>query len=451
MRLYPSSYTVEIPDGDELLLFNTRTLYFGRLDADLYRKVLSLTGAPDNGNAGDVGNETVRHAAFLLRQKGFFVDDPSLERERVAGRFERQRHSRTHLGLTIAPTLDCNFACPYCYECPEAHTMSSDTVERIEGHVAGELASGRFSSMHVTWYGGEPLLPESFDVVVSLSERLLSSCRRHDVSYSANIITNGYLLDRATARRLADLRVALAQVTLDGPPELHDRTRTLKNGSGTFSRIMSNIRSARDLLRFSIRMNVNAGNADAVLALKQVLREEGMLSDPSRTAFYLSPVRSYTSSCQGGECLSNSSFYRLQLELLVRGINEDGFQVVEEYPVLKESVCTAIGSDSFVIGPSGELYKCWLDLGRKERSVGVLGADGPELNRRMERWTDFSPSAKDCRDCPMLPLCMGGCPELNLRSSSGDENQACCSWKYFLREHLLHLAHPQPLKDGDFS
>ncbi|ASQ90488.1 hypothetical protein CHL67_05730 [Prosthecochloris sp. GSB1] len=452
MRLYPSSYTVVIPDGDDLLLFNTRTLYFGRLGADLYREVLLLIGAlDDGGDARGISNENARAAAFLLRQKGFFVDDPFRERERVAERFERQRGNRGHLGLTIAPTLDCNFACSYCYERSEPFTMSSETVERVAVHVARELASGRFRSMHVTWYGGEPLLPESFDVVVSLSERMLSSCGLYDVSYSANIITNGYLLDRMTARRLVDNRVALAQITLDGPPELHDRTRTLKNGSGTFGRIMSNIRSARDLLRFSIRMNVNAGNADAVLALKRVLREEGMLADAGRTAFYLSPVRSYTASCQGGECLTDSSFYRLQLELLARGINEDGFTVVEEYPALKESVCTAIGSDSFVIGPSGELYKCWLDLGRKERSVGALGSDGPELNRRMARWTEFSPSSSGCRDCSMLPLCMGGCPELNLRSRDGEENLACCNWKYVLREHLLHIAHCQPSKEGDVS
>ncbi|MBL6956366.1 MAG: SPASM domain-containing protein [Chlorobium phaeobacteroides] len=442
MKLYPSFYTVAVPEGNELLLFNTRTLYFGRLDAALYRNVLVLVDDLNCGRVEKNSDEDVRSTAFLLRQKGFFVEDPVREREGVASRFERRRKSGGHLGLTIAPTLDCNFSCPYCYERPERFTMSPETVSRIAEYVEGELASGRYSSMHVTWYGGEPLLSGSFEVVVSLSEKLLAGCDFHGTAYSANIITNGYLLDRAKASRLAGLKVALAQITLDGPPELHDRTRIMKNGAGSFERIMRNIRSSRDFLRFSIRMNVNAGNADTVMDLKRVLRDEGMLDDQGRTALYVSPVRSYTSSCQGGDCLSNSAFYRLQLDLLRQGINDDGFQVVEEYPSLKESVCTAVGADSYVIGPSGELYKCWLDLGRAEHSVGMIGQNGPDLNERIARWTGFRPfdAGSDCAECDMLPVCMGGCPELNLRSRGGEDNMACCNWKYVLREHLLHIA-----------
>ncbi|MCW8815082.1 MAG: hypothetical protein OQK59_03790, partial [Chlorobium sp.] len=131
MKLYPSFYTVAVPEGNELLLFNTRTLYFGRLDAALYRNVLVLVDDLNCGRVEKNSDEDVRSTAFLLRQKGFFVEDPVREREGVASRFEYRRKRGGHLGLTIAPTLDCNFSCPYCYERPERFTMSPETVSRI--------------------------------------------------------------------------------------------------------------------------------------------------------------------------------------------------------------------------------------------------------------------------------------------------------------------------------
>jgi uncharacterized protein len=188
-------------------------------------------------------------------------------------------------------------------------------------------------------------------------------------------------------------------------------------------------------------MNVTRKNAQSIAGLKRILREEGILDNVGRTVFYISSVRSYTTTCQSGDCLKNASFYKLQFELLKQGINDDGFQVVEDFPVSKTSVCTAVGADSFVIGPDGDLYKCWLDLGRHELAVGHIGDGSLELNEKIAKWQDFQPfDDANCGLCTMLPVCMGGCPELNMRSVREEENQACCSWKYQLQDHLLHLA-----------
>lgn len=440
--LYPSRYNVIVPDGDDVLIFNTHSLCFGRLRASLYSDALELVESL-NAEAETLNiSDQIRAVAFEMRQKGFFVQDLSTERTVVTNRFEQRKNTRNHFGLTIAPTVDCNFACPYCYEYTDYSVMPDKVQHDIAAYIDRTLASGRYKSMHVTWYGGEPLLGDSFKALEFLSGKIITACRNNDIPYSANIITNGYLLDRKTAVRLAACEISLAQITLDGPGEIHDQTRMLKNGQETFDRILQNIKNSRDLLRFSIRMNVNEGNASSVMQLKQLLLEERILDDSGRVALYLSPVRSYTSSCQSGDCLSNASFYKLQLELIKKGINNSGFQVVEEYPVLKESVCTAVGPDSYVIGPSGELYKCWLDLGRHELSVGYVDCKGLHLNARIKKWHDFLPFDEEsqCASCTMLPVCMGGCPELNIRGRYEGENRACCNWKYYLEEHLLYLA-----------
>lgn len=439
--LYPSAYNVVVPNGNEVLLFNTHTLYFGRLDTSLYREAEELVAALRDNPGRKLPDSQAKQVAFELRQGGFFVEDREAEVVSVISRFDNQKQTRQHFGLTIAPTDGCNFACPYCYEHLNYASMTEETQRHVADYIERSLAEGGFTSMHVTWYGGEPLIPQSLNAIEYLTGRIVAACDKYKVSYSANMISNGYLLSRQVAERLAAWKIALVQITLDGPVDQHNKTRVLKTGVGTFERIVENIKANTDLLRFSIRMNVTRENAGSVADLKNFLREAGILNDAGRTSFYVSPVRSYTSTCRTSECMSNAEFYRLQLELLKNGINDDGCYVVEDFPVSKQSVCTAVGEDSFVIGPSGDLYKCWLDLGRKELSVGNIGADAHELNAQMSKWMGFSPFEESgCGTCTVLPLCMGGCPELNMRSIGENENQACCNWKYFLKEHLLHLS-----------
>lgn len=439
--LWPSAYNVVQPYGDEVLLFNTRSLYFGRMNAANYTAVEEAMASWRDDPACKPDDEAIRRVAFELRQGGFLVEDREEEVQSVISRFDRQKASRQHFGLTIAPTDGCNFACPYCYEHLNYACMSADMQRQVADFIERNIAGGGFSSMHITWYGGEPLIPQSLAAIEYLSERIIQACDRHKVGYSANIISNGYLLTRSVAERLAAQKIALMQVTLDGPAQQHDKTRILKSGDGTFDRIIENIRANLDLLRFSIRMNVSYENAGSVVELKDYLRQAGILGNAERATFYVSPVRSYTTSCRSAECMTNAEFYKLQLDLLKQGINDEGFHVVEDFPTSKESICTAVGEDSFVIGPSGDLYKCWLDLGRKELSVGNIAAGNCELNAQMEKWRGFNPfDDAGCGDCAMLPVCMGGCPELNMRSNGEPENQACCNWKYYLKDHLLHIA-----------
>lgn len=445
--LWPSAYNFVQPYGDEVLLFNTRTLYFGRMAAAHYAAVEKAMASWRGDPACKPTDESIRRIAFELRQSGFLVEDREEEVQSIISRFVRQKASRQHFGLTIAPTDGCNFACPYCYEHLNFTSMSIDMQKQVADFIERNIVGGDFTSMHITWYGGEPLTPQSLAAIEYLSKRIIQTCEQHNVAYSANIISNGYLLTRSVAEMLAEQKVSLMQVTLDGPAQQHDKTRVLKSGAGTFDRIIENIRANLDLLRYSIRMNVSHENADSIVALKDYLRQNGILGDAERATFYVSPVRSYTTSCRSAECMTNAEFYKLQLELLKQGINDDGFPVVEDYPTSKESICTAVGEDSFVIGPSGDLYKCWLDLGRNELSVGNIAAGECELNAGMEKWRGFNPfNEANCGLCTMLPVCMGGCPELNMRSNGEPENQACCNWKYFLKDHLLHIA--QQAKTG---
>ena len=91
--------------------------------------------------------------------------------------------------------------------------------------------------------------------------------------YNAEIVTNGYLLDERNAAMLGRCRVGLAQITLDGVEEGHDRTRHLAGGGKTFGRICENLRHVKLPFKVHIRHNVHEGNLHETETLKAFVKQ----------------------------------------------------------------------------------------------------------------------------------------------------------------------------------
>lgn len=62
----------------------------------------------------------------------------------------------SQLQLTILPTEQCNFRCKYCYESFPDNTMNQEVKDSIIMYLKKNLH--HFSSLHISWFGGEPLL-----------------------------------------------------------------------------------------------------------------------------------------------------------------------------------------------------------------------------------------------------------------------------------------------------
>src|SRR5262249_18370550 len=128
-------------------------------------------------------------------------------------------------------------------------------------------------SFSVTWFGGEPLVGKS--AVLALSDQFIERCDRARVSYTADIVTNGSLLDEATCVQLRERRIIRTQVSLDGPPHIHDRMRPMVGGRGTFWKIVGNLHTAIKYLDISIRINIDHHNLQYAEALLKILKDEG--------------------------------------------------------------------------------------------------------------------------------------------------------------------------------
>jgi uncharacterized protein len=106
--------------------------------------------------------------------------------------------------------------------------------------------------------------------------------RKQGASYRFTIITNGSLLTRRVAEKLAPLGLENVKITIDGPAEIHDRNRPFKSGAGSFHTIIHNIHETCDLVSISIGGNYESHNYEKFPLLLDYLMSSGLTPDRLR-------------------------------------------------------------------------------------------------------------------------------------------------------------------------
>ena len=377
----------------------------------------------DNFAAYGEDNPQVRHLVEL----GFLVDFDELAYLRNRARLDCGNTSE--LKLTICPTLACNFACPYCFERHRTGAMSQSVQDDVLAFAQAAVNKCHPARMQVTWYGGEPLLQPQ--IIRSLSERLMRLCEERKIAYDASIITNGYFLSPKTYELLRDCKVDSIQITLDGPnASTHNKTRHLVGGGGTFEKILQSIAAAPRELELTVRCNVHKRNMDEYAQLEERI---DALARKSGANIGVYAGRMETSGDYAELSVPMDEFARFRKKTA-----HEVTRVAYVGPV-----CMVPKLADVVIDERGNLYKCLESVGREEEAFGNVcdydlaapaqqGAATDVLSRCYDQaW----PKDDECMDCPVLPACMGGCPQ---RRWEG--RKECSEIRYLLDEYVIELA-----------
>ncbi len=370
----------------------------------------------------------------LLADQGMLVPEERDERAAALTRYRERRASTRSLRLTIAPTMDCNFSCPYCYEHRVPGVMSDETADQVVSFATNRIQQSE--RLSVTWYGGEPLLVP--DRVIDLTGRLRQLAESMDKEWWFSIVTNGYRMDGTMARQLADAGITDAQVTLDGPPEFHDNRRKHNNGTGTFQRILENLRSAVDVLEtVRVRMNVDAQNATGWQALMEILAEAGLAEKVRFSLAHVDTINDANAPYQCN-CLDAGAFADTWVDWAM-----DAYRQGKTMGLPAMTVCSMVSRWAYVIGPGGWITSCWNHPFNPETAIGHVSK--PEQVDPEDTWEQFDPmNWAECRECTLLPACMGNCPDRLVQSGV---DAACERWKHCLRETvILHTL--QKVKGG---
>src|SRR5687768_1914807 len=105
-----SIFNLRVPlPGNDVFLMNTLT------DAQLV--VSSDVAALLDGNGDSTLLDGEAQEAFnLLRENGFLVPSREHDRKELDDYLSKVKSDRTELNVTVLTTLQCNFACDYCYQ-----------------------------------------------------------------------------------------------------------------------------------------------------------------------------------------------------------------------------------------------------------------------------------------------------------------------------------------------
>lgn len=74
------------------------------------------------------------------------------------------------------------------------------------------------------------------------------------------------------------------------------------------------------------------------------------------------------------QCFSDKEFSEEEFNFYIEALKR-GFNLIN-IPGQNLGICGAISLNNYVIDPLGDLYKCWNEIGRKEKAVGNV-VEGP--------------------------------------------------------------------------
>lgn len=392
---------------------------FAELDRGTYAHLQTLQNSESEGNSFD------RETEALLRKLKVIDVDEEKEKNRYRFNIMSRRFNLNSLNLTINPTLSCNFACPYCFESSHPALFMTDEVE--DDIISFIKSHKKITHLNVTWFGGEPLL--AFDRIVSLTKKMQAL----GLSYSAGMITNGYLLTEEKLAKFKELTISSVQITIDGNEETHNSRRFLKSGGDTYQRIMSNLEKVGKLApdtRFSIRVNIDRTNEQEYFEVYKTFRDKA-IPNVSVSPGFVNDSDENPNPCVC-DSIAKSAF--LKKAYYRYGQYNDIF-----YPSAEVSVCGVRNPNAVVIGPVGELYKCWNDVGDFSRSYGTLrkGITNEAILLEYLAGADHL-ADPDCNACIFLTRCDGGCPYNRIKDmKKGRKNSSCSLFKENIEDFLL--------------
>lgn len=433
MKPSPYNHFFEITGGRFVLAYNSYSGAFAEIEKENYPRVQQLLTHPDNA-------ATPQDHEFLqcLKDGKFLIPDAVDQTAALRTKARAVRLEGKTLTLTIAPTLACNFDCHYCFEARSNIRMSEETQEALLRFSDRHLM--RSGALRVCWFGGEPTL--CLPIIERVQSRLLEAAEKRRVGIvPGGIITNGYLLDAAMAQRLKDLQIGHAQITIDGPQPVHDRRRKLRNGQGTFDRIIDNLTATADILNVNVRINVDKDNVDSAREVVDLLQQRGILP---KVAVGFAQVRSSGNTCADvrDRCYDHREFAQTLVQIH-RRLLEDGINRADYPHPLAGAACGAVAEGYYVISPTGHLFRCWEELSMDaKKSIGSIYTAEPEpfQHENLEAYTSWDPfKLTSCKECNILPICMGGCPLTGLQEKKSGAG-TCATWKYNLKE-MLELAY----------
>ena len=373
--------------------------------------------------AGEAFDDRVEELGFVVREAYDEADHSLKLREAVKHAPDQALH------ITVVPGLACNFSCGYCYNGTGHQARKiADVFSRALDHIKANMVPG--APVHVTWYGGEPLL--YLPRIRRFTKEVTALCDAAGSRYSCDLLTNASLLTAEAGEAIAEARTTSIQVSIDWPVEVSERHERGERPEASLAKVIENINNLPVEVEVTVRINVFPG---FLPTFEQLVR---MLVTGIRRPFeaYLHRIHRSNHPDHVDRSLElaihDPSHYYREYMAAVRQLEAHGLHYYDLPQLNEHGVCMAQTRGKVVIGPFEGARKCI----REVYGAGAVVDDEGKPNEIAEFYLNSEIDRDSvCRKCTYLPICGGGCVKDQLESPD-DVSDRCTPWKFVLRDRL---------------
>ena len=310
----------------------------------------------------------------------------------------------------------CNMYCSYCFAERGEYGGGGGLMELETAKKAIDFlvlnSSGR-KTLDVDFFGGEPLL--NWEVVKDTVKYAREVTQRSGKRFRFTLTTNALLIDDDVID-FTNKEIHNVVLSLDGRPEVHDATRKLPNGDGSYSAVTENIKKLVDARRgkgYYIRGTFTRENMDFV---NDILH----LADLGYKELSMEPVVTKHGEPYGFTRDDLPELCRqyemLAVEMHRREMLGGGFTFYHYILDLAGGPCLhkrlagcGVATEYLAVTPRGELFPCHQFVGDARFFMGDVwrGIVNNKLRDSFSGCNIYSQS--ECRDCWARFYCSGGC------------------------------------------
>lgn len=389
----------------EYLLYSTLTTSMVTIEKDVYEDIFEnrfFEKHPDYC-------EALEEMGFLFKGG---KDFQSKQLESIRKALLEAEHGIT--SVTIAPTMECNARCYYCFENgAQKGRMTLETADKAADFL---IENCKEKELYISWFGGEPLM--AVDIIDRINGKLVDA----GIHVESNFTTNGILINDNIIKLLKKWNVIRVQVTIDAIGEKYNRIKNYTlDIENPFEQVMRNV----ELLisnSFNVHLRVNYQIESFEEVSKTMKYLHNRFGEEDNIYLYSAPIedpehrKSMKFSEEEGETFlktvklaADCGYINDEINYRDLKVTDDYYDELGQYMLAPfPANCYMINKDRFVIDDLGILYKCQKHLGRKEYSCGDVFS-GPKRNKIYYHYSTEKLKDKKCATCEILPICQGGC------------------------------------------
>lgn len=322
--------------------------------------------------------------------------------------------------VTIFNTSDCGLKCVYCYGNAGQNVKLIDcktAYAAVDFVITNNIKHKSTKPIHIGFHGGgEPLYGKGFAIVKKVVKYAKAQCQKSGLNCFFSVASNGVL--SKTQLDWIIKNINNITISIDGPPEIQDQQRPLKNGRASSAFVVKTIKYfEKNNFPFNFRATITK---NSVNKLKSIIDYFVSIA-PSVQSYHFEPLyecgRCKTS---GFQAPSNQDFIAGMIDAIkyAKSLKRNLYYSGSDISRVTSYFCGALGKN-FCVTPWGRVTSCFevslpnyprshlFTFGFYNQTSNSFEFDYTKLKKLLSRNSD---NIAGCQDCFLKFSCAGDCP-----------------------------------------